>query len=188
MDTQPAPGVTAPAPAAARPYHASMDIAGRLTARYQQNGAEQVVHGSFTWVQTPERTVVALLSPLGQVIAMIDVMPDTSTLRMSGQAPRSAADVDALAAQALGWQLPVAGLREWLQGYALDSEGRRFIAIPAASASVTTRDGWKLTYASWSDETDRTARNHPRRIDLERNTSQAGYVAIRLVIDDWQPR
>jgi outer membrane lipoprotein LolB len=31
------------------------------------------------------------------------------------------------------------------------------------------------------------APQRPRRIDLERNTEQAGKVAIRIVIDTWQP-
>jgi outer membrane lipoprotein LolB len=188
LEPQPGPGAAPAVPAAARPYHASLDIAGRLSVRYQQNGAEQAVHGSFTWVQTPESTNVTLLSPLGQVLAMITVAPNAAILRMAGQPARTADDVDALAAQALGWPLPVSGLRDWLQGYAVDKDGARFIATPPAPATVVTRDGWRVTYASWSDEADRTAQNHPRRIDLERNTAAAGNVAIRIVIDDWQPR
>jgi outer membrane lipoprotein LolB len=176
----PAPGSSA----AARPYHAVIDIGGRLTVRYQQNGAEQVLHGSFSWLQTPARSTVTLLSPLGQTMAQIEVTPALSTLTLAGQPPRSAADVDTLAAQALGWPLPVAGLRDWLQGYALDRDGRRIVAGSPAGNSLTTTDGWQLSYAAWSEDTE----PRPRRIDLERNTPQAGNVALRIVIDSWQPR
>ena len=82
----------------------------------------------------------------------------------------------------------MAGLRDWLQGFALDSQGRRFIAAPPATASLTTLDGWGLTYAAWRDESDNSPKNAPRRIDLTRSTAQAGNVEIRIVIDDWQPR
>jgi outer membrane lipoprotein LolB len=183
------PTATVPVPAAesARPYREVIDIGGRLSVRYQQNGAEQALHGSFSWVQSPESTTVTLLSPLGQIIAMINVTPGTSTLTLAGQAPRSAADVDTLAAAALGWPLPISGLRDWLQGYGFDSEGRRFVATPPAGANLVTRDGWRLAYAGWRNEADRSAQNHPRRIDLERDTGQAGNVAIRIVIDDWHP-
>lgn len=153
---------------------------------YQQNGNDQAVHGSFTWAQSPERTVVTLLSPLGQTIAAIDITPNLSTLTQARQAPRTATDADALAAGALGWPLPVSGLRDWLQGFATDADDKHFVAAPYGGATdVTTRDGWHIHYSNWQDD---AAQNHPKRIDLSRNTVQAGDVTIRLVIDTWQPR
>ncbi|HEV7617105.1 MAG TPA: lipoprotein insertase outer membrane protein LolB [Burkholderiaceae bacterium] len=171
---------------AARSYHDAIYLGGRMSMRYQQNGNDQAVHGSFTWAQSPGRTVVTLLSPLGQTIAAIDITPNLSTLTRAGQAPRTATDVDALAAGALGWPLPVSGLRDWLQGFATDADGKRFVAAPyGGTTDVTTRDGWRIHYSSWQDD---AAQNRPKRIDLSRNTVQAGDVAIRLVIDTWQPR
>jgi outer membrane lipoprotein LolB len=41
-----------------------------------------------------------------------------------------------------------------------------------------------MRYAAWDD----TAAARPRRIDLTRNTEQAGEVALRLVIDTYEPR
>jgi outer membrane lipoprotein LolB len=169
-----------------RPYHDIIELGGRLSVRYQQNGSDQAIHGSFNWSQSPERTMVAMLSPLGQTIATIDVTPSQSTLVQAGQPPRTATDVDALAANALGWPLPVSGLREWLQGFALDAAGQRFIASPYSSMnSITTQDGWRIHYASWQNE---AAQTYPKRIDLQRSTAQAGDVSIRIVIDNWQPR
>jgi outer membrane lipoprotein LolB len=175
----------AEAKASARPYRDAIEIGGRLSAHYQQNGSEQAVHGNFTWVQSLDRTRVTLLSPLGQIMATIDITPNSSTLTLAGQAPRAAADVDALAANALGWPLPVSGLRDWLQGFAVNNEGRRVVATPRESA-IATRDGWNIRYASWHDDTDLSA--HPKRIDLDRDTAEAGNVAIRIVLDNWQPR
>lgn len=182
---------TAPPPRSAavqqapRMYHGAIDLGGRLSIRYQQNGYDQAVHGSFTWAQDTDRTVVTLLSPFGQTIAMIDIAPNLATLSQAGQAPRSAPDVDALTSGALGWPLPVSGLRDWLQGFATDVGGRRFVASPQAGAnSVATADGWRIHYPSWQDD---AAPAHPRRIELERTTPEAGDVAIRIVIDSWQP-
>jgi outer membrane lipoprotein LolB len=42
----------------------------------------------------------------------------------------------------------VAGLRDWLQGYATDAQGKRFAASPANN-SVVTRDGWRLRFKEW---------------------------------------
>jgi outer membrane lipoprotein LolB len=184
-----APAATA-ANGAARQYHQSIDVSGRLSIRYQQDGKEQAVHGSFTWAQGKQETVITLLSPLGQTLATIDIAADQATLKQSGQPARSAADVDALTVQALGWPLPIAGLRDWLQGFGQNAAGQRFSAAPSAAAddgfSVTTADKWLIQYTNWQDQNN-GAESYPKRIDLARNTAQAGEVAIRIVIDSRQP-
>jgi outer membrane lipoprotein LolB len=180
-----APDPAAAEQAASRPYRDTMSIGGRLSVRYQQNGNDEAIHGSFNWQQDVDRTLVTLISPLGQTIAIIEITPTVSTLTQAGQAPRTANNVDDLVAGALGWPLPVSGLRNWLQGFAVDADGRRFVASPLPNAStVTTQDGWRIHYAAWQDD---AGQNRPRRIDLERSTSQAGDVAIRIVLDSWQP-
>ncbi|MES2537737.1 MAG: lipoprotein insertase outer membrane protein LolB [Pseudomonadota bacterium] len=185
----PAGPEAAPSIAQQRSYQDVIDLGGRLSLRYQRNGNDEAVHGSFTWTQTPRHTLVTLLSPLGQTIATIAITPTQSTLTRAGEAPQTAMDVDALAARALGWPLPISGLRDWLQGFAIDANGSRFIATPQSrDASVTTGDGWRIRYGSWKNEHDLSAQNHPKRIDLERSTAQAGDVSLRMVIDQWQPR
>jgi outer membrane lipoprotein LolB len=174
---------------AARPYRDSIDLSGRLSVLYQQDGKDQAVHGSFSWTQNGDYAGITLLSPLGQTIATIAVGPDASSLTQAGRAPRAAADVDALAAEALGWPLPVAGLRDWLQGFAIDADGRRVVAS-ASNDSINTRDGWRIRYVSWQDEPDGNGATitRPKRIDLARSTAQAGEVSMRIVIDSWQAR
>lgn len=173
--------------AAARKFSDTAELAGRLSLRYQHNGKDEALHGSFTWSQAPAQTTVTLLSPLGQTIALIEVSPNGAALKQSGQPVRSAADVDALTVETLGWPLPVSGLRTWLQGFALDSTGGHFVATPA-TPEVTTQDGWHIRYANWQGDGTSTAPNTARRIDLTRRTAQVGDVSIRLVIDTWQTR
>jgi outer membrane lipoprotein LolB len=177
------PGATqAPAGQAAR-YHETIDLKGRLSLRYERNGKEESIHGSFEWAQTPRHIALALLSPLGQTLAAVEIAPGAATLTQANQPPRSAADADTLIADALGWPLPVSGLRDWLQGFAADASGKHILAAPQAGDAVTTQDGWRLHYVSW--ESDGAARR-PKRIDLDRYTAQAGQVSVRIVIDEWQ--
>lgn len=171
----------------ARRFHDTIDIGGRLSVRYQANSREEALHGSFTWSQSPAQTVVTLLSPLGQTVAVIDVNAEGATLRQAGQQAKSAASVDALTAETLGWPLPVAGLREWLQGFAVDITGKRLVASPPETR-INSRDGWRIHYASWLEDNPSSQQNRPKRIDLARNTEQAGDVSLRIVIDTWQPR
>lgn len=184
------PPAAPPTPAVARaprPYFDAIDIAGRLSVQYNRGGGDESLHGSFTWSQTPQRTVVTLLSPLGQILAIIDVQPGSATLTQAGQPPRVAADADALAQAALGWPLPVAGLRHWLQGFVADARGR-LNAVPTEPGKATsTPDGWHIVYASWQ-ENDSSGFARPRRIDLARQTAEAGPVKLRIVVDEWQAR
>ncbi|HEX9171845.1 MAG TPA: outer membrane lipoprotein LolB [Telluria sp.] len=162
-------------------YRDSIDLSGRLSVNYQRDGKPESVTGNFNWVQRPDRIDVSLASPLGQTIASITVTPDSATLIQGDRAPRVARDIDTLSSQALGWSLPVSGLRDWLQGYATDASGKRFAASPANN-SVYTKDGWRLRFVSWQD--DKAAQPLPRRIDAERAaTATSDELAIKIVID-----
>ena len=168
-----------------RNYQQAIDIGGRMSVRYQQYGRDEALHGSFEWQQRPGRTQLTLSSPLGQTIAQIAILPNGATLTQSGQPPLAAADADTLTAQALGWPLPVSGLRGWLQGNVTDRSGKQRVATPQdENTDIETVDGWRIRYAAW----DSSAAPRPRRIDLSRTTEQAGEVALRLVIDTYEPR
>ena len=168
-----------------RNYQQAIDIAGRMSVRYQQYGRDEALHGSFEWQQRPGKTQLTLSSPLGQTLAQIAILPDGATLTQSGQPPLAAANADALTAQALGWPLPVSGLRDWLQGNVTDSTGKKRVATQQdENTDIVTADGWRIRYAAW----DTSAAPRPRRIDLTRTTAQAGEVALRLVIDTYEPR
>lgn len=170
-----------------RHYNDSIVLAGRLSILYTQYGREQGVHGSFTWDQHSDHIVLSLFSPLGQTLVVIDIKPGIAVLTQADKNPIAAADVDLLLAQALGWPLPVSSLHEWLQGFGHTADGHAFVAQPnSTSSTFETPDGWTLNYGAWQDDADNTAQNRPKRIDLKRQTEQAGPVSIRIVIDKWQ--
>lgn len=182
--TVPTTTTTAPTSGLVRSYHEIIDLSGRISVNYQHNDNDEALHGSFTWTQTLDRTNVTLLSPLGQTIAIIDITPNITTMTQAGSPPRVEADADALAEKVLGWPLPVIGLRDWLQGFATDASGRKFIATPQ-SDHVITADGWGIRYVNWQDDAA-TQLKYPKRIDLKRHTAQAGEVSIRVIVDSWQ--
>jgi outer membrane lipoprotein LolB len=172
---------TLPTAASVAAYRDAIQLTGHLSVQYEKNGQPESLSGKFDWSQQGNQVDVDLISPFGQTMAKISVTPAEATLTEAGKAPRSAPDIDTLTAQTLGWQLPVSGLRDWLQGYAVDAAGQRFTASPAHD-TVTTKDGWKLRYVSWQDPA--AAHPQPRRIDAERpaglNTSG---LTIRIVLD-----
>lgn len=166
--------------AAVAPYADKVELDGRLSVNYVRDGKQESISGKFAWRQDDARTDVTLISPLGQTIATIAVTPGAVTLKEGNNPPRTAADVDTLTAQVLGWPLPVSGLRDWLQGYAVAADGQRFAASPA-QPKVTTRDGWELEFVSWQEG---ATPPRPRRIDVRRGASgDIERIDIRIVID-----
>jgi outer membrane lipoprotein LolB len=170
--------------ASQRSYAETLDLDGRLSVQYQKNEQDEAIHASFNWKQSKDRSNITILSPLGQILANIDIKPGHATLTQSGQVPRSATNVDALAEQALGWPLPVSGLRNWLQGFAVDANNKAFVAT-STNTRVLTSDGWDIQYMSWEADNQASPNTRPKRIDLARQTEQAGKVTIRIVLDKW---
>jgi len=168
------------------PYQETLELTGRIAISFTRDGKKEALNGNFNWQQNASRTDVSLNSPTGQTVAKITVTPTAATLQQSGEPVRTAPDLDSLTRQTLGWTLPVGGLRDWLQGYATDSDGKRFTASPG-NDSVVTRDGWKIDYLGWQD--DAAAVPQPRRIDVTRLAlgQQVDDMAIRIVLDPVAP-
>jgi outer membrane lipoprotein LolB len=167
------------------------ELAGRLNVAYSKDGRDESMTGRFTWQQGAECTDIAIQAPpLNNIVATISVTPQRATLTENGKPPRSAADIDALSTQALGWTLPVSGLRDWLQGRATAADGKTYTAAPAADgaahASVATADGWRVTWVSWHEAAPggKRAAALPKRIDAERGaTGKLDHMSIRLILD-----
>lgn len=167
-----------------RQYQTSMTVGGRLSVRYQQNGQPQSLQGKFLWEQQSEQTDITLYSPLGQTIATIAISPGLAVMTQSDGEKRQAPNVTALTQQALGWPMPVDDLRYWLQGFVQSDEGRLQQASPD-QASGFQSNGWQVRYVSWQRHENVM---YPKRVDLERSTTEAGDIVLRLVIDEWKIR
>ncbi|MFZ6654169.1 lipoprotein insertase outer membrane protein LolB [Undibacterium sp. TJN19] len=170
---------TASTTGTARPYKDQIQISGRITVQYQQAGKPQNLPGSFEWDQNADAIRISLLSPLGQTLARITQNKQGATLEQDGKETRQASNLNQLLQDTLGWPLPVAGLRDWLQGY-VAINGNVLTALKPEDQTVESQ-GWKLRYATWHEAPD-----FPKRIDLQRYTEQAGDVSIRIVIDQWK--
>jgi outer membrane lipoprotein LolB len=166
-------------------YRDTIDLSGKLAVTYQKDGQPQRLNGAYTWTQRPGSIDVEIFGPLRQTQAVLHVTPQAATLTLSDGKTRSAADIDTLTTQTLGWTLPVSGLRDWLQGHATDAQGKPFSASPS-NDNVVTKDGWRLRFAEWQGgkAPDGTPVPMPRRINAERSASATGdELALTIVID-----
>lgn len=164
---------------AARNYQQQIQISGRINIQYQRADKPQNLPGGFEWEQDGNNIRINLLSPLGQTLARITQNSQGAMLEQEGKETRQANDLDQLLLDTLGWPLPVAGLRDWLQGF-VAADGKTITALLPRDQTLETQ-GWKLRYASWHENP-----SFPKRIDLQRYTEQAGEVSIRIVVDEWK--
>jgi outer membrane lipoprotein LolB len=168
------------APVAA--YRDTIDLNGKINVTYQNNNETNRIIAKFSWAQRPGQVDVSLFDSFGQTVGEISVTPEAATLTQPKRAPRTEKDIDTLTRQALGYSLPVAGLRDWLQGYATDAQGKRFAASPANN-SVFTRDGWNLRFAEWQDKPGPNGAPLPKLIQANRSaTADSGDLSIVITI------
>jgi outer membrane lipoprotein LolB len=164
-------------------YRDTIDLNGSLAVSYQRgDGQPERLNGRYIWSQRPGRIDVSLTNPLGTTVAEISVTPESATLTQANRAPRTASDIDMLTRQTLGWPLPVSGLRDWLQGYAIDAQGKR-IAVSPANNNVVTRDGWRLRFAEWQEKTGPGGAPMPKRIQADRSaTADSGELSLSISV------
>ncbi|MCD6026086.1 MAG: lolB [Solimicrobium sp.] len=192
---------------AARQYHQQIEISGRLAAHYEQNNKPQAIHIKFSWSQTPEQTFITLTSPMGQTLATLLVSQDGAQLNYADNPPQFSHDANQLLIDTLGWPMPVTGLRDWLQGF---TDANHYSPVTsAATGQDFVVDGWSLNFTAWelehrADELVNTGANEgaseaankvankvastverPKRLDLMRQTEQAGLISLRIMIDEW---
>jgi outer membrane lipoprotein LolB len=164
-----------------RNYHEVIQLSGRLHVLYEQDEKQQSITGSYEWQQDSENIRINLLSSLGQTIAKITVTSQGASLEQANRPVRFARNIDSLLEDNLGWSMPIANLRDWLQGQIKNAQGQRN-AIPAQDGVTTNANDWQIRFMSWQEAKPIL----PRRIDLERSTTAAGQVSLRLLIDEWQ--
>lgn len=164
-----------------RHYQSQLQINGRLNLRYMEHDKEQLITANYEWQQDGDNTDIALISPTGQILAKISQNRNGARLEQANQPPREAEHIEALLQSQLGWYLPIAGLRDWMQGYYRNA-AQNYQAVPADDDARLTVDGWQLRYATWQREQDTP---HPKKIELQRNDREVGDIFIKLVIDEW---
>ena len=94
---------------------------GRLALQVE-DASQPPLSGGFELEGNPNRGVLTLLNPLGNVVARIEWAPGTARLQ-SGDQRRESASLAELLEQLTGSALPIAALFAWLRGEAISSPG-----------------------------------------------------------------
>jgi outer membrane lipoprotein LolB len=153
----------------------AFDIIGRVLV----SGEGRAFSSNLRWRHGGGKDELWLMSPVGQTLAHISADGNGAILTTADQQEYRAFSAEGLTRRALGWALPLDGLRHWVR------------AVPAAGGEIATvlhdargrverieQGDWVIRY-DYGEAAASPVR--PRRLDLSR-----GGQRIRLVIDAWR--
>jgi outer membrane lipoprotein LolB len=162
-------------PAALSPDSVRFELTGRIAV---QNGDEGM-SGLLRWLHAPEADELWFSSPVGGSVARLVRDRDGVELVRGNGPSRRAPSAEVLTREALGWDLPLAGLEYWILGRPAPGNGTERIERDPASGRLTrlVQDGWIIEYRRFLD-TERGAL--PALVNLE-----YGSLQIRLAVDRW---
>ncbi|MGQ7939717.1 lipoprotein insertase outer membrane protein LolB [Paraburkholderia sp. D1E] len=152
---------------------------GRFAIQYNdQNGQQRNAYGNFTWQETGDTVTLQLRNPLGQTLAVVTSSPASATLELPNRQPLTADNVSTLMQNALGFSLPVEGLRYWLQPSPAPTSRARTEKDPEQPSRLKqiTQDGWTIDYLAYAD----APATGVKRLNLIRSEPP---LDIKLVLD-----
>lgn len=157
--------------------HYAVVRTGRFAVQVvQADGKQDAVQGGFAWRDEGSRLRLDLSTPMGATLARIDASSAQARLTRSDGSVELAEDPDALARRVLGADVPVSGLRTWLQGRPLPGapvEGARHDA--AGRLVWFEQDGWQVALERYRED------GTPGLVRLSRQTADRR-VSVRLVM------
>jgi len=156
-----------------RAYH------GRFAVQYvDQNGQQRNAYGNFDWQERGDTVTLQLRNPLGQTMAIVTSSPAAATLELPNRQPMTADNVSTLMQNALGFTLPVEGLRYWLQPSVAPTSKAETEKDPQQESHLKQiqQDGWTIDYVAYAD----APATGVKRVNLARTEPP---LDIKLVLD-----
>ena len=129
------------------------------------------------WVHRADKDEILLLAPLGQTVARIDRDAQEVTLDASGK-HYAAQDMETLMQQALGWHLPLSGLRYWVTAEPAPQGESSAEHNENGQVSLLHQQGWEIAYSRYAATTPDAL---PLRLNLKRDDME-----VLLLIDEWE--
>ena len=152
---------------------------GRFAVQYNdQNGQQRNAYGNFSWQETGDTVTLQLRNPLGQTLAIVTSSPASATLELPNRQPLTADNVSTLMQNALGFALPVEGLRYWLQPSPAPTSRAKTEKDPEQPSRLKeiSQDGWTIDYLAYAD----APATGVKRVNLSRSEPP---LDIKLVLD-----
>ena len=149
---------------------------GRFAVNVTDPGSPtEAVQGGFAWRDSGRVLRLDLVNPLGSTLARIVVDPSRAVLEHADGSTEVAKDADALLAEVMGTALPVANLRDWLQGRTGSGPVSDLQNDAQGRPESFTQQGWQLRLSRYDAQ-------GPGLLRLDRRDGSRK-ISVRLAID-----
>lgn len=150
----------------------SFGLSGRVAVKADDRGYS----ASLRWKHQAAGDTLRLFSPLGTVIAQVEVDAEGAMLTTADRKEYRSHDVQALTREVLGWDLPLSGLQHWVLGR--PDPNRPVQAEERDAGKRLTRlaqDDWRIAYLEYAGDSAL-----PARMTLAHDR-----LILRLIVDRW---
>ena len=148
----------------------AFELTGRIAVRFQ----DRAFSSALRWKRDAGGDEIWFTAPLGQTIAYLRADNGGATLLAADQKQYRAGSIESLTRSALGWRLPIAGMRNWVLGQP---------APGVAAATVERDDASRITRFLQDDMRIAFSYAEPGAIRPSRIDVAGGEGEIRFVID-----
>lgn len=155
----------------------AFQLDGRINLRVEKEGYP----GRVRWQHTPAADELWFYSPLGAAVAQLRQDASGALLITSDGREYRASNLQQLAFEVLGWDLPLGGLPYWVRGLewpdvptqheTFDQQGRR---------KSLSQAGWQVSYLDWAPA---GVAGLPSKLDVNGQR-----LRMRLLVEKWSVR
>ncbi len=154
---------------------APFDVLGRVLVRYEG----KAISANVRWLHAHDADEIWLMTPSGQALAYLREDASGATLTGANHKQHSAARVETLIKQGLGWEMPLARLQHWIRGTPMPNTPFETSGHNADGKFHTlVQEGWTIRYEYYAAVENEGL---PRRMEVAGATQ-----TLRLVIDTWR--
>ena len=165
---------SAPAPAVDPASVESFQLDGRINLRVQKEGYP----GRVRWQHSPKVDELWFYSPLGSTVAKLKQDASGAVLVTSDGREHRAPDLQQLAFEVLGWDLPLDGLPYWVRGLAWPGAGKEEETFDdRGRLKQLSQAGWEVSYLDWAPA---GVAGLPSKLDV-----QGERLGMRLLVEKW---
>lgn len=161
----------------AREARLAADDHWRISAHvFVSDGGANSGSGDLEWRQAGSDFEFVLRAPTGRTWRLTG---DAAGAELAGVEPQPIHGTEpaALLRERLGWEVPLAGLSDWVRGMRRPGEAAELTFDAGGLPASIQQDGWRVEYRDWYADRDPPL---PRKVYASR-----GKARVRLAIERW---
>ena len=155
-----------------------------FTGRIQVSDAEETHNSRIRWRQNGDNFIINLWGALNIGATEITGSPEQVTLQQARREPIISASPEAMIAEQIGYELPVANLLYWIKGIPVPGQAARPVFNEHRQILSLEQSGWQIEYLGYGNFGSATL---PTRIRMEKPPLSLNLVRLSWTLEAGEP-